>query len=383
MLSRNHRHRPRRWLWFAPARAWCIALLAGPLPLSAQEPATPPAPPVRVVGPVTGIVRDRAGNPVAGASLVTTVPGAKVKFADGKLDTTPVAELAFATSGLDGSYRLEPPARPTLDQPRESAWFGAFAVHDQGYAKKSADELAVSGDLTLEPWGRVEGTATVLGKPLADVPIQLMLNTTDEHSMGIEFTSYAARTDDRGRYAIARVPAGWVAATTGDRKGKNAGAYPVIASSIETIHVGETLRLAIGGVGRPVVGRFRLPEGAPFHLGGGHLLAIRRPPPRPVAGATPALSPLQRFQAALDRERSPDERAYRRELRASMLQVHPDGTFRAFEVEPGTYELAVYPGDDWRHPIPAGQVIVPPIPGGRTVEPLDLGTIDVRPPPPR
>lgn len=394
----DRRRRPRAGCSLGFLSIWCVAATLGLPRLHAQEapaPPAPPAPPVAVVGPVdapvqlglfavvgpvAGSVRDRIGAPVAGAVLVTTVPGWRLPFEDGALDATPVAQLLFATSRADGTYLLKPPPEPTLDQPPAGAFFGVFAVHERGYARKSAAELARSGDLTLEPWGRVEGTVEALGRPLAGVPVRVMLNLTDEHSMGLEYYHYAARTDDRGRFAVDRVPAGLVAAATGDRSGKDPGPYGVITASPRLIGAGETLRVALGGAGRPVVGKLRQADGTPFPLGGGSLRLDPGPAPvRLTDEAMRTMTPVQRFRASLDQDRSPAEKARRLGLRFSQIQAQPDGAFRAIAVEPGTYTLFVHGGEDWRHPIKVREVVVPPIPGGQADEPLDLGTIDVPP----
>ncbi len=384
------------------ASIWCVAATLGLPLLHAQEAPGPPTPPARpvaivgpvvapaqlglfaVVGPVAGSVRDRTGAPVAGAVLVTTVPGFRLPFENGALNATPDGKLSFATSQADGTYLLPPPLEPTLDQPPAGAFFGVFAVHERGYARKSAAELVRSGDLTLEPWGRVEGTVEALGRPLAGVPVRVMLNLTDEHSMGLEYSHYAARTDELGRFAVDRVPAGLVGAATGDRSGKDPGPYGVIAASPKLIIAGETLRLAIGGTGRPVVGKLRQADGTPFPLGGGFLLLDPGPAPvRLTDEAMKTMTPVQRFRASLDQDRSPAEKARRLGLRFSQIQAQPDGAFRAIAVEPGTYTLFVRVDEDLRHPIRTREVVVPPIPGDRSDEPLDLGTIDVPPPTPK
>ena len=53
------------------------------------------------------------------------------------------------------------------------------------------------------------------------------------------------------------------------------------------------------------------------------------------------------------------------------------------EVEPGTYTLSFWVGDDFQNPIATREVVIPPISEGRTNTPLDLGTIEITPPAPK
>ena len=45
--------------------------------------------------------------------------------------------------------------------PRPPDEFHLIAAHDQGFAWVTNKELAASGDLRLEPWGRIEGTLKI------------------------------------------------------------------------------------------------------------------------------------------------------------------------------------------------------------------------------
>ncbi len=74
--------------------------------------------------------------------------------------------------------------------------------------------------------------------------------------------------------------------------------------------------------------------------------------------------------------------------RACTVKLEADGSFRVEDVEAGTYELSIMLSEPPRDPYRPGighdflatarrEVVVPPMPGGRSDEPLDLGTIPV------
>ena len=337
------------------------------------------------IKPVAGIVLDRDGTPIAGALMASTVPSRGIWFEDETLDHILVEEVSYARSRPDGSYLLSPPLEPNRDHRPGMAPFGVFAYHATGYARKSAAELARSSDLVLEPWGRVEGTVTVLGKPLADVPIRVTLDATDEHSMGYEHYEYAARTDAHGRFAVERVLAGVASACTGDKFGKDPGPHGIVCSPAKSIHAGATLRLDIGGPGRPVEGKVRVREGIPIHLGGASLRLQNEAPPEPPKLSDEAMGGMtseQCFRYYFEPYRSPAGLARRLAARYFPVQIRPNGTFRAVDVEPGTYTLTFHAGETDARPLASLEVVVPPIPDGRTDDPLDVGTVFITPPTP-
>ena len=160
---------------------------------------------------VSGIVRDRDGNPVSGVMIMGTERHREVYFKNGVLDDVVKHDWLYAESGPDGCYRFEGASMKRIDPPIKE--FGVFGYHQKGYVRRSAAELARSGDLTLEPWARVYGIVMVRGEPLTSVPIRFTLDATDEHSMSEEVYEYEAETDDHGRFAVAHVLAGVAAAS--------------------------------------------------------------------------------------------------------------------------------------------------------------------------
>jgi hypothetical protein len=129
------------------------------------------------------------------------------------------------------------------------------------------------------------------------------------------------------------------------------------------------------------VGKLHVSEGIPISVGGGRLdLKSNKPEPKEVSvkdtdAADTEAAREERFLRHFNVYRSPEGVARRLADRIYSVQIHNDGTFRAVEVEPGSYILSFWIGDDFQHPVAAREVVVPSIPGGETTTPLDLGTV--------
>jgi hypothetical protein len=390
------RCRWRAGLPFGPLASLLVVATIGLPRSSAQEGAPKPAVPAAKAdelrkkaddGPeatmmVSGIVRDRGGDAVPDVAITGSDRTREVRFTNGKLQDFARHDWLFVTSDSEGRYRFDGASMRRANPP--IGRYGVFAYHAKGYARKSAAELEFSGDLTLEPWGRVVGTVTVLGKPLANQPLRFTLDATDEHSMFYDYYEYEAKTDDRGRFVVEHVPAGVAHVSTGTSHGKEPGPFGIVSSPRKLIRAGETLTLNIGGTGRPVEGKLRVPEGLAGKLGGRMVLKTdaRPEPPGLSAERMKAMGQEEIFLHYFNGYRSPAGLAHRLSVRIYSLQIQ-DGTFRAVEVEPGTYTLSFWIGEDFQHPIEIRDVVVPLVFEGRTDIPLDLGTIEITPPAPK
>ena len=137
------------------------------------------------------------------------------------------------------------------------------------------------------------------------------------------------------------------------------------------VEPGATVRLTLGGTGRPVVGKMTAPA------------------PGAIAGPidwTYSRNWLTRKETLLEAAMS--HSGVKKAPGACTVKLEADGSFRIEDVEAGTYELSIMLSEPPRDPHQPGighdllasanrTVVVPPIPGGRSDEPLDLGTIPV------
>ena len=135
-------------------------------------------------------------------------------------------------------------------------------MHPKGVAQKSAAELEQSGELTLEPFGRIEGALRIGSEPGKQQPIRIQLDrrryASDHH---FQFFEYTTKTDDNGRFTIVDVMPG---EATVSREASGPGIGRVYLSSVPLIDVvsGETTRVEFGGQGRPIIGKVAGPPGS-------------------------------------------------------------------------------------------------------------------------
>ncbi len=146
---------------------------------------------------------------------------------------------------------------------------------------------------------------------------------------------------------------------------------------------GETVRVQVGGTGRPVVGRLTVPAGIALSdlvLDNGGNLSTERPEP-----TTPVDYPdwtRERQQCWWDAfYQTPEGRTYlENRERQYALALGSDGAFRIEDVPSGRYILRL-PFDDRTQGYRSSRafaradVVVPEIPAGRSDKPLDIGAI--------
>ena len=153
---------------------------------------------LKKAGDISGVVRLPDGTPVANADVYIDGLGVTNSRNDplpapGYLSDRP------RKTRPDGRY-----AFPPQDEP-----FGVVVVHEKGFGDRTAEEMARSADVTLKPWGRIEGTFRIRGKPAVRQQIDLNL-IRSVIAPSYRYQSYMATTDDQGRFVIERVMDGEV-----------------------------------------------------------------------------------------------------------------------------------------------------------------------------
>ncbi len=295
----------------------------------------------------TGIVQLPDGTPVAGAEVILSTPTETVSITNGRSSSYNYSNNLTVVTGADGRFSLPPQDGP----------YRLVIFHDRGCAIVDGDEPAASRDVILEPWGRVEGTLRIGAKPGINERINLW-STRPPDLLGprIHF-DYRGTTDEDGGFVFDRVQPGqwrvawssWAASRTG---GWSSTALTSIAAEVES---GETVYVTIGGTGRPVIGRVVPPPESDIQIGG--------------AESRCSLEPKEPTSSSV---------RYSAKLKS-------DGTFRFEEVVSGAYALKVVlfkkaepqAGALYSAGSVSLEFEVPEIAGGRSDEPLDLGTLEL------
>ncbi len=324
---------------------------------------------------VTGVVRLPDGAPAAGAEVILVTRSDDAKLRNGRLD--------LSRSHADRRH-TDPNGRFWFARPDEP--FLVAVLSDQGIAIRTADEIAASPDVSLQPWGRIEGTLLVGPRPSAGEVVAA--SSTYARAGGARLTfRYEAQTDDQGRFVLDRVLPGGL--TLRHNLGFHQG-MPITDTHLTHVQVeaGRVLAVAVGATGRPVVGRLVLPpdSGPLVRLASGWCYLIRDLPP-PYPEEYRGWDGARKMDWWAEFHQTEAGRAYSRQSRTYAVVVGEDGSFRIENVDPGSYKLnLVVPniqigeqGTVWRRLF--GRVerklIVPDIAGARSDEPLYLGRIEL------
>jgi RNA polymerase sigma factor (sigma-70 family) len=311
---------------------------------------------------VEGIVRGRDGVPLAGAEVVLAM-GRGISVYAGKPYQT--NHHPHVVTELDGRFSFSPPGGDAR----------IVAVHDQGYAEALVQQLDEGQVLTLEPWGRIEGTLRVAGKPLARETIVADVDEERPETMQLRVhNENRAQTDEQGHFVIDRLPPGearvfWQPETHGARKQPDRFYPPAFVD----VRSGQRTRLDMVHEGEPaLLGRILLREAKdnpPGRTTWGAYLIVKTPevpfPPNLTEEERQVWLHGWRFTEA--------GRAYRHAKRGfgQSLNLQGDGSFRVDAIPPGAYELHI----QLRGRAAFKREFVVPEPASKPGVVVDLGTI--------
>ncbi len=235
--------------------------------------------------------------------------------------------------------------------------------------------------------GRVEGIVRVGAKPGVHMEVILERNEPMPTGRKPRRRPNTKTTDRKGRFVFENVePGEWRVGLFKQYSLRNTGGYTRMSTSSHAVRfgldAGKTARVQIGGTGRPVVGRLVPPKGEDVQVAfeGGSARRIWLKTPRPPYPKD--LSDDERRAWYEKWCRSDEGKALWRQRRTYVVDVAPDGTFRAEDIPPGDYALHIEVarrGEELgRASGYAGMnFTVPPIPAGRSDKPLDLGEVAV------
>lgn len=341
---------------------------------------------------IRGVVTLADGTPVANATV------ALVERSDSAYMDRP-GELRrsgsggeFQRSNVKGEFEFQAKLEPHT----------IFAAHPQhGFAEVRATNVATSGKVVLQAWGRVEGVLRVGKKvePGHDVVLQNASFRYGEEgrSSAPLYLHLKADPADDGKFSFEKVPPGERVAALqfrlNDREsGRTANSHGVPV----TVKPAGTSTVMIGGTGRPIIGRVHV-TGAEVQdldwkrdqhtMQSSITIPVNISPPL----ITPNMSDGDRqkaFREYNERQaafwRTEQGRALERQRRSYTLVFENDGSFRVENVEPGTYSVYISPtnpdrGDNYYETIGSMNktVTVPEAPAGKPDEPFDLGSLDL------
>jgi RNA polymerase sigma factor (sigma-70 family) len=292
-----------------------------------------------------GVVFTPAGDSAGGATIVVCGPREWAQMNQpGKLHNGAHAVTAGTVSDAEGRFRL----------PQKYAPEFVVVAHAQGFTELPFSQFSSNTTVTLQPWGRIEGTFILAGQPRANETIALggasWRFSADSSRLSLFLNT---KTDANGRFVFETVPPGerrldW---RPGFRDGK-VGMVPLSHGVPVAVKPGETAQVTLGGTGRPVVGKIVV-AGRDKPVDWTHdvqSLALKHAtPPEPVLPKPFDFPSYEEYTAAVERIgvqnkpfwTSEEGRALQRAQRTYVLLFDKDGSFRIDDVPPGTYSLRI------------------------------------------
>ncbi|MHC5538147.1 sigma-70 family RNA polymerase sigma factor [Singulisphaera rosea] len=325
---------------------------------------------------LSGIVRLPDGSPAVGAIVTLATNSQRVSLKDGR-DMDPERHPTV-TTGSDGRF-----AFPHQDEPAV-----LLAYHERGQARILEEDFAKSHVMTIQPWGRVEGTLKVGTSPRAfQVVVLFQGRTSGREDRRVDYQAASTESDSSGRFFFEHVIPGDI------RVGRASSASSWITSgpwlSLE-VAPGAAVHVTVGGSGRPVVGRFVAKPDAIPNLDWSSLRFTLTPQIKfPRVNVPEGLTGEKRAEWIKAWRQSEAGIAYmRRSDRESsgyyQIKVEADGSFRIEDVIAGAYQWIIIPTSPssehrrfWS--VTPGTTTIPEIPGGRGDTPLELGELTLAP----
>ncbi len=318
--------------------------------------------------PLTGTVRGPDGKPLAGADVALSNSDNDVRIENGRvMANRTVGEATTTTSGPVGRYTFRPQEKPVT----------VVVAHTEGFGLRKVDTLAAATDVTLMPWGRIEGVVKVGKKPAPNQKVGAWL-ANQSFSGRVD---YDTQTDEHGRFFFAMVTPGVITVYRYVDTPDHRGWIPSNPVFVE-VSPGQTVRVEVGGSGRPVVGKLKIPQGftlADLVCVSGELSTVRHEPRQP--DDYPDYTSDQKYAWFESFCKTPEGKKYLQGEKKYAVELEDDGAFRIEDVPAGQYILTLpFRGrtssdDATLLALAQSNVTVPAMPGGRSDEPLDLGTI--------
>jgi uncharacterized GH25 family protein len=341
---------------------------------------------------VKGVVLLPSGKPAADADVALQVEGKYLGLGKGTFTGSAREEGLLVSAGQDGSFTL----------PMYEGAKSVVALSEEGYAQVSLEQLQSSPQITLQKWGRIEGTLRVGHHPgtneqvVLDAPqprwIKKTFHKTGQQTNDVVITNsspvtlqspfydsnaFQAKTDGQGRFVITFVPPGEQIIARLVPTGEGSWTHSQLAAV--DVKPGETTVTNVGGTGRTVIGKVKFGEGAAPDFKNG--FAVINTPTSKFIEKIRQLKTDEERKAFYQSKEFEEATRNHRSFSTSLL---PDGSFRAEDVLPGNYEFGFQPRlpDEKTHTftmfVSAQELVVPEARDKDDDSSVDWGAIELK-----
>ena len=320
-----------------------------------------------------GTVVDAAGQPVpdVAVGVVGKDWNSGIQLGRGRIMSSGSNRNNLTRSDAQGHFR--PPGVP---DPRL-----LIAITPTGFGETTWAEFEQTKTIVLQPFGRIEGTLYVGGKPAEGQGMMLNLNQPGSGALSGDWNAFKVETDKDGKFAIEQVPPGERDLVRLIQTQPNSWMHS--HRTAVTVLPGQTTTVILGNIGAIVSGRLSSAAVTTGHTNVTLNGALHTPYPQPTV---PFTTPAEyQAWAAL-----PETIAAQRQQRSYGLVIQPDGSFSVDGVAPGSYTLDFYAnmpkpeGKLWER-IPLGNISQPVTVGeeaANALVPIDVGGLTLQPAPP-
>jgi hypothetical protein len=225
-----------------------------------------------------------------------------------------------------------------LPSPPETAT--VIAAEQRGFGFASVRQVRDSGRLTLQPFGRIEGTFKRAGLPVTDQEFTLSMR---DLNLLFDRAEYKGAADENGRFAFDRVPPGEIRIVRPVSTAPNFWTDSFAADV--TVLPGQTAQVVLGDSGGTLAGRIRFES--------------------PPAEAEKLRMEGLLFTVLPGGMSAEEARAYI-QPKTFVVSIADDGSWNVDSIPPGTYKISVTASKPGAHPwenspvaIGTAEVVVP------------------------
>ena len=357
---------------------------------------------------ITGTVHSADGEPLGDAQVALCTATRGLYLKDGR-PLQGQSHLIVRT-GPEGRFSLPAQREPYV----------LVVLHDQGFAQVEGEQD--TKEITIRPWARAEGTLRIGNRPGAKEMIRLDfseplsrsqdLSPLKQIARRIRF-DYTTQTDAEGHFVFERVVprTGQVTRCAVSKHGQMSAWIPTHSTKAEFV-AGETTQVELSRNGRPVAGKLTMPEDSESVPNWSFVmisLSLREAgPPAPEVPWPKDLDREKDREAIMEWWEEWKETPEGKRLQEEMKQYHQnmqkrqvvhygtkveaDGSFTFDDIPAGDYQLSAHllPPPS-QSQVTSGRAIatlghrfiVAEMSGGRSDQPLQLGTLPMKPLDPR